>query len=115
MTSIVSQNAPAFFERTNTARSAIVAMGSDLLEFGTEEAGRGVRHKHVVEMEFIDRAAVELGRRIGEGDARYEAVPFRDRVVHREMRDARRNRVRQLLRVADHVPQDEDLVAADLR
>src|SRR6266851_7459226 len=104
MTSIVSQNAPAFFERTNTARSAIVAMGSDLLEFGTEEAGRRVRHEHMVEVEFIDRAAVDLGWRIGEGDARNEAVPFRDRVVHREMRDAGGDRARQFLAVADHVP-----------
>src|SRR5438445_13290086 len=98
MTSIVSQNAPAFFERTRTARSAMVVMGSDLLEFGAEEAHWAVRHEDMVEVKFIDRAAVELGRRIGEGDAGNEAVPFGDRVVQGEMRDARRDRVRQLLR-----------------
>src|SRR5216684_2665196 len=90
MTSIVSQNAPAFFERTNTARSAIVAM--------LQTSSNSVRK-----------------RLVGEGDAGYEAMPFGDRVVHHEMRDARRDRVRQLLGFADHIPQDEDLVAADLR
>src|SRR4051795_10199466 len=66
MMSIVSQNGPAFFERTNTARSAIVVgevlsgaggVMSDLLEFGVEQAGRAVRHEDVVQVELVDRAA----------------------------------------------------------
>src|SRR3954470_22426547 len=71
MMSIVSQNGPAFFERTSTARSAIVVAEtaavwviSDLLVFGVEEARRTVRHEDVVQVELVDRAAVEFGRRI---------------------------------------------------
>src|SRR3954454_18038933 len=91
MMSIVSQNGPAFFDRTSTARSAIVAPPfvvasmSDLLEFGAEQAGRAVRHEDMVQVELVDRAAVEFGRRVREGDAGNQPVPFRDRVVHREM------------------------------
>src|SRR5215213_10033408 len=70
MMSIVSQNGPAFFERTSTARSAIVAAPavvapgvvtdiSDLLVFGAEQAHRTVRHEDVVQVELVDRAAVE--------------------------------------------------------
>src|SRR4051794_36842972 len=75
MMSIVSQNGPAFFERTRTARSAIVvgavrseagAVMSDLLEFGAEEARRAVRHEDVVQVELVDRAAAEFGRRVRE-------------------------------------------------
>src|SRR3954451_16866273 len=72
MMSMVSQNGPAFFERTSTARSPIVAPVpaaapmSDLLEFGAEQAGRVVRHEDVVQVELVDRTAVEFGRRIGE-------------------------------------------------
>src|SRR3954471_4310324 len=94
MMSIVSQNGPAFFDRTRTARSAIVvpvfaAPGistamSDLLEFGAEQARRTVRHEDVVQVELVDRAAVEFGRRVREGDAGNQPVPFRDRVVDRE-------------------------------
>jgi len=40
-------------------------------------------------------------------------MPLGDRIVHSEMREARRDRAGQLLRLADHVPQNEDLVAAD--
>src|SRR3954468_8705229 len=121
MMSIVSQNGPAFFERTSTARSAIVvgdavavvaAVMSDLLEFGAEQAGRAVWHENAVEGELVDRAAVEFGRRIREGDPGNQPVPFRDRVVHREMRHAGGNRARQFLAVGDHVPDDEDLVPA---
>src|SRR4051812_2085102 len=121
MISIVSQNGPAFFERTSTARSAIVAAEaaavwviSDLLVFGAEETRRTVRHEDVVQVELVDRAAVEFGRRIREGDAGDQPVPFRDRVVHREMRHAGGDRARQFLAVGDHVPDDKDLVAARL-
>src|SRR5215212_3715056 len=85
MMSIVSQNGPAFFERTSTARSAIVAPRgvapvpaaaamSDLLKFGTEQARRAVRHQYMVQVELIDRAAVEFGRRIRERDAGNQPV-----------------------------------------
>src|SRR6476659_6706992 len=122
MMSIVSQNGPAFFERTSTARSAIVVAEapavasaiSDLLEFGAEQAGRAVRHEDVVQVELVDRTAVEFGRRIRESDAGDQPVPFRDRVVHREMRHAGGDRARQFLAVGDHVPDDKDLVAARL-
>src|SRR3954454_10830539 len=83
MMSIVSQNGPAFFERTSTARSAIVAgaavaisVMSDLLEFGAEQAGRAVRHEDVVQVELVDRAAVEFGRRVRKSDAGDQPVPF---------------------------------------
>src|SRR3954466_10530987 len=68
MMSIVSQNGPAFFDRTSTARLAIVppvpvpvpvpagAFMSDLLVFGAEQAGRAVRHEDVVQVKLVDRA-----------------------------------------------------------
>src|SRR5690349_11397750 len=83
MMSIVSQNGPAFFDRTSTARSAIVvapavsAAISDLLEFSAKQAGRAVRHEDVVQVELVDRAAVEFGRRIRKRDAGNQPVPFR--------------------------------------
>src|SRR4051794_25681648 len=121
MMSIVSQNGPAFFERTSTARSAIVAAEaaavsviSDLLVFGAEQACRTVRHEDVVQVELVDRAAVEFGRRVREGDAGNQPVPFRDRVVDREMRYAGSDRARQFLAFGNHVPDDKHLVAARL-
>src|SRR5215471_12132116 len=67
----------------------------------------------MVEVKLVDGATVDLRRRIREGNARDQPVPFRDRVVHGEVRDAGRDRSGELLRAADHVPQNEDLVAAD--
>src|ERR671928_1118488 len=67
MMSIVSQNGPAFFERTSTAKSAIVvgdaaaaSVMSDLLEFGAEQARRAVRHEKVGQGKIVERGAGEV-------------------------------------------------------
>src|SRR6185312_10146234 len=112
MMSSVSQNGPAFFDRTSTASSPIVCccMVLDLHHLDREKGCRRFGYENVVEMEFVDRSAIDLPRGEGQRHAGDQPVPLGDGIVNGEVADAGGDRVRQLLGIGNDVPQDADLM-----
>ena len=63
ITSMVNQKGPAFFDRTSRAASAIVKSGSDIFDLGPEQRVRIGRRQHMIQIELVNRSAVDMGRR----------------------------------------------------
>src|SRR5690606_2046477 len=79
--STVTQKGPAFFDRTFSAMSATRMANLRLRQ--AESGQRRLEPHHVVQREFIERAAVRRGRGIGKGEGRQFLVG-RQRMVQNE-------------------------------
>src|SRR3984957_17801765 len=86
----LSQNGPAFFDRTSSARSPSVRGGSGMsgLHFQAEHLGRRVDVDDVVEHELVRRAAIDVGGGGGKREA--------GQVVHGRQGQVQQQRVGQL-------------------
>jgi len=96
MMSIVSQNGPAFLRPHQLCKLAKRRHESDLLAFGAEEGSRLSGTSTWLRWKLIDWAAVDSRAASRERRRLRSIRPFRDRIVHGEVREARRDRAGQL-------------------
>src|SRR5215216_1012805 len=91
MKSKVSTNGPAFLLRMSWARSfsfvtpAPLPVRSDSLQVNWEHLVRVGRLNHVVQVEAVNRAALDVGRRVRQRQCGDQALPLRNRLVQRHM------------------------------